>query len=82
MPPAGNLYLNGGNPGKRVEKPSPAVQKSLHKTGKTGEKGRESQCRLPKISTQNRKIPEKGRDSNKITKIKSRIAYDKNNRRN
>ena len=49
---AGNLYLNGGKLAKWVEKPSPACQESLPKTGKPGEMGRETKSRLPGISTQ------------------------------
>lgn len=78
----GNLYLNGGKPAKWVEKPSPACQKSLPKTGKTGEMGRKTKFRRPEISTQTVEIPGKGIESNNIIKMKRRIAYDKNNRRN
>lgn len=39
----GNLYPNRGNQPKRVEKPVPARWKSLPKSGKPAEKGRETQ---------------------------------------
>ena len=48
---AGNLYLNSCFCREKVEKPSPACQKSLPKTGKIGEMGRETKLRLPGIST-------------------------------
>ncbi len=45
--------------------------------------GRETKnFRLPEISTQTVEIPGKGIESNNIIKMKRRIAYDKNNRRN
>ena len=37
---------------------------------------------MPGISTQTAEIPGKGIESNNIIKMKRRIAYDKNNRRN
>lgn len=49
-----NLYLNGGKPAKWVEKPSPAVRKSLPKQLLLPGKGRDSKPHLPEISTQNR----------------------------
>ena len=48
---AGNLYLNSCFCREKVEKPSPAYRKSLPKTGKIGEMGRETKLRLPGIST-------------------------------
>lgn len=37
-PPSGNLYPNGGKPGKKVEIPAAAVRKSLPKQRKSAEK--------------------------------------------
>jgi len=48
----GNFYPNSGFCQKKVEIPSPAYRKSLPKTGKTGEMGRETNFHLPEISTQ------------------------------
>ena len=42
-PPVVNLYPNSGNRPKRVEIPATAGWKSLPKSGKSGEKGRDSQ---------------------------------------
>ena len=62
MPPVGNLYPNSGILPKRVEKPRAAGWKSLPKSGKPAEKGRDSSPRPPEISTQTTKNPEKGRN--------------------
>ena len=80
--PAGNLYLKQGKPAKWVEKPISTCQKSLLKQLFLPGKGRETKPRLPGISTQNMEILGKGIESNNIIKMKRRIAYDKNNRRN
>lgn len=45
-------------------------------------KGRDSKPRRPEISTHTAEIPGKVIESNNIIKMKRRIAYDKNNRRN
>ena len=58
-----NLYLNSCFCREKVEKPSPACQESLPKTGKIGEMGRETKLRLPEISTQIAEIPGKGRET-------------------
>ena len=60
QPPSGNLYPKGGKPAKRVENPRAAGQKSLPKSGKSAEKGRESRCRRLEISTQIEKNDRKG----------------------
>ncbi|HAI92087.1 MAG TPA: hypothetical protein DCM21_06030 [Butyrivibrio sp.] len=60
MPPVGNLYPNSGNLTKRVEIPSATGWKSLPKSGKTAEKGRDSWCRRLEISTQTAEIGRKG----------------------
>lgn len=62
MPPVGNLYPNSGILPKRVENPRAAGWKSLPKSGKPAEKGRDSSPRPPEISTQTTKNPEKGRN--------------------
>ena len=49
---AGNLYLNSRFCREKVEIPSPTYRKSLPKTGKPGEMGRETKPRLSGISTQ------------------------------
>ena len=54
-----NLYPNSEKSREKVEKTSPAVRKSLPKTGKTDEMGRETNFHLPEISTQIAKNPGK-----------------------
>ena len=49
---AGNLYPNSCFCREKVEIPNLTCRKSLPKTGKTGEMGRETKFRLPGISTQ------------------------------
>ena len=56
----GNLYPNRGKQPKRVEKPELACWKSLPKSGKSAEKGRETQSRRSEISTQIVEISRKG----------------------
>ena len=48
---AGNLYLKQGKSAKWVEKPNPAVRKSLPKQPFLLGKGRDSKPHLPEIST-------------------------------
>lgn len=62
-PPSGNLYPNGGKPGKKVEISAAAVRKSLPKQRKSAEKVENPKVADREFLPKRRKTWEKGRES-------------------